>query len=44
MFMANSIATSQGEKLVAVVGMAHMNGIESTLKSKFKYQLIRNVC
>ena len=38
--MANSIASSKGKSLVGVVGMAHLEGMESNL-IKMNYRLIR---
>ncbi len=41
--MANAIAERQAERLVAVVGIAHMEGIETYLM-KAGYDLIQRKC
>lgn len=43
-FMAKSIALSKAESIVAVVGMAHMTGIERNLNSQFGYEIIERKC
>jgi pheromone shutdown protein TraB len=42
-FMARSLATSKGKKIVGVVGMAHMDGIERNLLSR-KFTVIKRNC
>jgi pheromone shutdown protein TraB len=42
-FMAESISTSGAKRMVSVMGIAHMAGIEKTLVAK-NYKIINNVC
>ena len=43
-FMAAAIDQSNSERVVAVVGMAHMTGIENNLIEKDHYQLVKLPC
>jgi pheromone shutdown protein TraB len=43
LFMAESIENARCKSLIAVVGMAHMAGIERTLRSK-GYTITSGVC
>lgn len=42
--MANTCAKESATKIVSVVGMAHLSGIEKNLVDKYGYQIVKNLC
>jgi pheromone shutdown protein TraB len=43
-FMAQSLYTSTGKNIVGVVGMAHMDGIERDLVTKYGFKVATRNC